>query len=126
MDSSTTSALAAYRFVDLVTYRRDGRAVSTPVLFVPHGQRLLVRISRRSGKFRRLQHSDLVEIAGCDSRGRRLADGVAGHARILDHDAVAPALRSLHRRYPIAGRLFTAFRWLRCEPDVILEVEPRG
>ena len=115
-------AVATARFIDLVTYRRTGVPVGTPVLFVSDGDRLLVRVAHDAGKLKRLRHTAAVEVAPSDSRGRRLGPSTHGRARILEAEAVAPALRALHARYRIAGPLFTWLRHLRGKRDVIVEI----
>ena len=114
--------LADARFIDLVTYRRDGTAVGTPVLFADAEGRLLVRTAHDAGKLKRLAHTATVDVAPCDSRGRRLGAAVRGTARVLGPDAVGPALASLHAKHRIAGPLFTAVRHIRGKRDVIIEI----
>jgi PPOX class probable F420-dependent enzyme len=118
----SVDALATARVINLVTYRRTGIPVGTPVLFVPDGDRLLVRVAHDAGKLKRLRHTAAVEVARSDSRGRRLGPSIHGRARILETDAVDPALRALHARYRIAGQLFTWLRHLRGKRDVIVEI----
>lgn len=119
---ASVDALATARFIDLVTYRRTGVPVGTPVLFVPDGDRLLVRVAHDAGKLKRLRHTAVVEVAPSDSRGRRLGPSTHGRARILEAEAVDPALRALHARYRIAGQLFTWLRHLRGKRDIIVEI----
>ena len=118
----SVDALATARFIDLVTYRRTGVPVGTPVWFVPDGDRLLVRVAHDAGKLKRLRHTAAVEVAPSDSRGRRLGPSIHGRARILEAEAVDPALRALHARYRIAGQLFTWLRHLCGKRDVIVEI----
>ncbi len=115
-------ALADARFIDLVTFRRTGESVGTPVLFTIDGERLLVRTAHDAGKLKRLAHTTRVELAPCDSRGHRIGSARQGHARILGPEAAAQTLARLHARYRVAGPLFTAIRHLRGKRDVIIEV----
>jgi PPOX class probable F420-dependent enzyme len=117
------TTLADARFIDLVTFRRTGEPVGTPVLFVADGERLLVRTAHDAGKLKRLRHTSAVEVAPCDQRGRRLGPAISGRARILGPDAVGPALARLHAKHRVAGPLFTAMRHLRGKGDVIIEIE---
>jgi PPOX class probable F420-dependent enzyme len=120
--STPRVGLADARFISLVTYRRTGEPVATPVLFVFDGDRLLVRTAHDAGKLKRLAHTSHVEVAPCDQRGRTLGPAIRGEGRILAGDAVAPALARLHARYRIAGPLFTTLRHLRGKRDVIIEI----
>lgn len=120
--ASADVALADARFIDLVTFRRTGEAVGTPVLFAIDGDRLLVRTAQDAGKLKRLRHTSRVEVAPCDQRGRRLGAAIPGWARVLGPDAIAPALSMLHAKHRVAGPLFTALRHVRGKRDVIVEI----
>ena len=122
MAVSTIDTLVEARFIDFVTYRRDGTAVATPVIFVEGHDGLLVRVAHDSGKLKRLRHSNRVNIAACDQRGHRLGPPLSGQARILGPDAIKPALSALHSKYPIAGPLFTMLRRIQGSRNVIIEV----
>ncbi|MCU1363912.1 MAG: putative F420-dependent enzyme [Acidimicrobiaceae bacterium] len=64
-------AWAEGKYVLLTTYRRDGRAVSTPVWVVGLDQgRVGFTTSSGSGKYKRLRHTDRVTVQPCDVRGR--------------------------------------------------------
>ena len=103
-------SLSQARFIDLVTYRRNGKPVGTPVVFVETPDGLVVRTAHNSGKLKRLRHDNRVEVARCNHRGRRTGAPLSGHARILGEEAVKPTLRLLHAKYPFSGRLFTLIR----------------
>ena len=79
-------ALADARFIDLVTFRRTGEPVGTPVLFVLDDDRLLVRTAHDAGKLKRLAHTAAVEVTPSDSRGRHLGSTLSGTARVLGPD----------------------------------------
>jgi uncharacterized protein len=114
--------LRAARFIELVTFRRTGPKVGTPVLFVSDGHRLLVRTAAESGKLKRLAHTARVEVTPSDQRGRHLGATIQGTARVLPVEAVRPTLAKLHARYRIAGPLFSFVRRIRHQDDVIIEI----
>ncbi len=121
--STSEIALAEARFIDLITFRRTGEPVGTPVLFVLDADRLLVRTAAASGKLKRLRHTARVELAPSDQRGRHLGPTVQATARILGPDAVRLTLARLHARYRIAGPLFSLVRRVRGQADVIIEIQ---
>jgi uncharacterized protein len=110
------------RFIDLVTFRRTGEAVGTPVLFVQDGDRLRLRTAAGTGKLKRLAHTASVEVAPADSHGRHLGATLSGTARVLGDDAIAPTLAAIHAKHRIAGPIATFIRHRRGERDVIVEV----
>jgi len=125
---STTSTTAVPRsldtagFIAVTTFRRSGDAVSTPVLFVLDGDRILVRTAQDSGKVKRIAANPAVLVAPSDARGRPTGEAVAGTARILGPEATSPVLASLRQKHSIAVPLFSAIRRLRGQEDVILAI----
>jgi len=57
-------------YVNLVTFRRDGRGVETPVWFVVLDGKLYVFTDGTSAKVKRLRATGRVKIAPCGVRGR--------------------------------------------------------
>jgi PPOX class probable F420-dependent enzyme len=118
----TGTGLDRAGFIDLVTFRRTGAPVSTPVLFVQDGDRLLVRTAHDAGKLKRLAHTSRVEVTPSDQRGRHRGVTTTGTARILGPEAVAPMLSALHAKHRFAGPVSTAMRHLRGQRDVVIEI----
>ena len=121
MATESTAALYKASFIDLVTYRRDGRPVSTPMLSVPRGGKILLRTHHTAGKLKRLRSNTEVEVAPMDWRLRRVAPGTPGTAAILPGEATAECLELLHRRHGLRGRAATWLRHLHGR-DVFIEV----
>jgi PPOX class probable F420-dependent enzyme len=99
-DIALVGTLAAARYAQLRTYRRDGEGVDTPIWFYVDGDTLYFR-TKVGPKTRRLTEDPRVELWPCDHRGR-YADAtptVAGTASILEGQAAEAADRALHRRY---------------------------
>ncbi len=88
------------KYLNLVTYRRSGTAVSTPVWFVEEGGVLYVRTPARSGKVKRLRNDPRVRLVPSDGRGNPKGAWVDGRARIVADGAEAErANRLVHRKY---------------------------
>jgi len=86
IDLSTADAKSLDRapYISLVTYRRDGRAVATPVWHAEREGRLYVFTEAASGKVKRLRREPKVRLARCDVRGRLRGDWWAGRARVVE------------------------------------------
>ena len=97
--------LAPEKYISLTTYRRDGRAVATPVWMVRDGDALAVWTAGDSGKVKRLRHNDQVTVAPCDARGRTHGAAVPGRARLLDTAGTDEVRDLLKRKYGLLGRL---------------------
>jgi uncharacterized protein len=91
----------------LVTYRRDGTPVPTPVWAAEADGLLYVRSERASGKAKRLRRDPRMLIAPCTVRGRPLGAPLEASARVLD--TVEEELRAegaLSSRYGLGRALF--------------------
>jgi PPOX class probable F420-dependent enzyme len=100
--------IARSAYISLVTYRRDGTPVPTPVWAAVDGEELLVWTRDDSWKVKRLRRDQRVRVTPCDVRGG-LADGavpVEGKARLLEgRDQVGRAREALARKYGLRFRL---------------------
>ncbi len=124
MPAIIANDLAGAPFIDLITFRKDGRGVNTTVLAASRDRVLRIRTHHTAGKLKRLRLNAAVEMVPLDSRGRPVGRAQCGTGRILPDDETAGSLRLLHRRHPIAGRIGTWMRHLRGMRDVIIQVNP--
>jgi uncharacterized protein len=109
----------------LVTFRRDGTPVATPVWAARGGAKLCVRSVRGSGKVRRLRADARVLLAPCTARGRPTGPPFEARARVLAREDELAAEHALRDAY---GRVRALFEWtvdaLRVDM-CYLEIEPR-
>ncbi|MCF3146579.1 PPOX class F420-dependent oxidoreductase [Streptomyces platensis] len=101
-------AVARSPYVSLVTFRRNGTPVATPVWAVAEGTELLVWTRDDSWKVKRLRHDPRVTVTPCDVRGR-IAEGaraVEGTARLLEGaDGLVRVRKAMARKYGLRFRL---------------------
>ena len=102
---SDAAALAAASYVALVSYRRDGTPVSTPVWVVGHGSGLAIWTPRKTWKVKRIERNPAVTVAPCRFRGELLGPAVAGRARIMSDDETARLRPMMARKYGVTGWL---------------------
>jgi len=74
---------AAAECIDLVTRRRDGREVATPVWFVLWEDRPCLRTATRFGKVKRIRNDPAVRYAACDWHGAVSGAWHAGIAELI-------------------------------------------
>ncbi len=116
--TSETDRLAAERYVVLTTFRRDGRAVPTPVWVAGDGGELLLWSVRKAGKVKRIRNDGRVEVQACDVRGQKTHGAkVSGQARLLDAGDTERARQAIGRKYGITGRVTMFFSKLRGPAD---------
>lgn len=78
------SGLQRSKYALLVTFRKDGTAVPTPVWFaLLDDEHFVVRTEERTAKVRRLRRDARARVFPSDPRGKPLGPGVEGVARVL-------------------------------------------
>jgi PPOX class probable F420-dependent enzyme len=98
--------LAGAKYVELTTFRRDGRAVATPVHIVTDGDVAFFRTWDVAGKAKRLRHTSAVRVAPSTFRGRPRGPAIRAEAYQLEGGASQRAARLLARKHPVLhGRL---------------------
>src|SRR5258708_35836869 len=102
---STVDTLGAAQYALVTTYRKDGRAVPTPVWVVRDGDDLAIWTVPDSGKVKRIRRDGTVLVGPCDLRGRPTGDQVAGHATVMAPAETERGRELLRRKYGLMGRL---------------------
>lgn len=110
--SSALDVLAAARYVLLVTYRRSGAPVPTPVWCARSGDELWVWSNPAAGKIKRIRGNPAVLVAPCSMRGDPRGPGLPMVARRLPDDEVPGVLGVLARKYGLIG-------WLTLAPNLV-------
>jgi PPOX class probable F420-dependent enzyme len=85
----------------LVTYKRDGTPVGTPVSIAVEGERAFVRTWDTAWKFRRIRNNPEVEVAPSTARGKPTGPAIRARARVLEGEESAYAGRLLARKHPV-------------------------
>ncbi|SIQ62219.1 PPOX class F420-dependent oxidoreductase [Micromonospora avicenniae] len=101
----TLDRLSAEKYILLTTFRRDGRAVPTPVWSVRDGDGLAVWTAADSGKVKRIRNNGTVTVAPCDVRGRPQGASVPAHATLYDQAGSLRIRGLLKHKYRLLGRL---------------------
>src|SRR5919107_3044626 len=102
---ATLEQLGAEKYVLLTTFRRDGRAVPTPLWVVPDGPGLGFWTPSGTGKLKRIRNSGRVTVQPCDVRGNPHGAALEAHASIGDADDLMRICEGLKRKYGLIGRL---------------------
>ena len=125
--SAKFSELDREAYINLATFRRDGRAVQTPVWFARRGERLYVFTEGAAGKVKRLRNGPRARVAACNALGRLRGDWIEARGRVVDdaktvHDAYA----ALHAKYGWQMKMIDFWSRLagRFDKRAIVELEP--
>ncbi len=102
-------ALATSKYLRLVTYRRDGSPVSTPIWFVLDSPDLLAWTGARTGKVRRIRANPQARMATCTFRGRPTSTERTATVQLLDPTTDGDRIEQLLlRKYGWQKRLVDA------------------
>ncbi|MBZ5627450.1 MAG: PPOX class F420-dependent oxidoreductase [Acidobacteriia bacterium] len=111
------SHLRGRKYIDLVTFRKSGVPVHTPVWFADENGKLYIFSRAHAGKMKRIRNNPRVEIAPSTIRGRALGPYVAATARVAaDQNAARQAIRG---KYWLAR-----IPWLWSKDNVYVELSP--
>jgi PPOX class probable F420-dependent enzyme len=103
VSTATTPALARLvrqKTVLVTSYRRDGRAVGTPVSLAVDGDHAYVRSFQKAGKTRRIRHNPRVDVAPSTARGVPTGPAIQATARRMEGAESRHAARLLARKHP--------------------------
>src|SRR4028118_2362945 len=84
MDVEKLAPFSNQKYLNLVTYRKSGTAVSTPLWFVEDRGVLYVRTPAKAGKVKRLRSNPQVRVVPSDRHGNQKGVWIDGQARLVD------------------------------------------
>ena len=95
------------KYVALVTFRKCGEPVNTPVWFAEVGESFGVITDNNVGKVKRIRNNSRVTITPCDMRGTHLdgASTLPATARVVSGEEASRVRKAIRRKYPLAYRL---------------------
>jgi PPOX class probable F420-dependent enzyme len=105
-ETSGFGDLEGHRHVLLVTFRRSGEPVPTPVWFGLADGKVYARSEARVGKVKRIRANPRVLVAPCDSRGKPLGPAAEGRARILAPEEEPAAERAIQAGFGLGRRMY--------------------
>ncbi|HEU4327913.1 MAG TPA: PPOX class F420-dependent oxidoreductase [Roseiflexaceae bacterium] len=115
--SDPFAALEGQQFMNLITFRKSGQPVATPVWFAREGNRLYVMTALDTGKVKRVRNSPRVELAPSDRRGTPLGPVFPARAQLLPEGAETRRADAL---------LTQKYGWMKRMFDLMARVSGRG
>jgi PPOX class probable F420-dependent enzyme len=117
--------LSGHSYCLVVTYKRSGEPVPTPVWFGVDGQgKLYFRTFAPSVKVKRIRNQPRVRVAPCTMRGKPKGAAAEGTARILGPHEEAHAEQAIQSNYGLFRRIYE--RTGGNADAVYVEVTPAG
>lgn len=113
------------RYISLMSFKRDGGGVETPVWTAPLDGKLVVFTAKSSFKVKRIGKNPKVRVARCDARGKLLGPWVDGTCAIIEDPAhTARMMDAIGRKYGLQARVLNFFSTLagRVKDRAYLEI----
>jgi uncharacterized protein len=105
--TGTFDRLRGHKYALVVTFKKDGSAVPTPIWFgLDADGRLYFRTGADVAKVRRIRNRPRVFVAPCTVRGKPLGPSVEGTARVLGPADKERAETAIQSNYGLGRRLY--------------------
>ncbi len=113
-------------YVNLATFRRNGKEVRTPVWIAGTDRLYYVFSAASAGKVKRIRANGRVKLAACNARGKISSEWLEGRGRIVSEpEVIQGAHEMLRRKYRWGMRIGDFFAKLsgRDQERAFLEIE---
>ena len=118
------AVLQGQQYMNLITFRKNGQPVATPVWLAQEGSRIYVMTGMDSGKIKRIRQTSRVQVAPSDRRGTPLGPAVWGTARLIEGTQAKHANHLLTEKYGMLKRIFDLASKLRPNMRAFVEIVP--
>jgi PPOX class probable F420-dependent enzyme len=99
MASGALALLEDHNYINLETFKKDGRSVVTPVWFMVDGQNVIVVTTSDTGKAKRTKNNAAVRIMPSGFSGEPKGDWIKGSARFANPDEMKKAFELRGKKY---------------------------
>jgi PPOX class probable F420-dependent enzyme len=105
-----TTPLDDARYINLLSFKKDGSGVETPVWTAPLDGKLVVFTAGDSYKVKRIRRNPTIRVARCDVRGKVLGPWLDGTCILVeDAEQQGRIMEALGRKYGLQVRLLNFF-----------------
>jgi uncharacterized protein len=118
------SSLEGHKYCLLVTYKRSGEPVPTPVWFGLAEGSVYIRSEADAAKVARIRRDPRARLAPCTVRGKPLGPPTEGRARVLTRPEQARAEAALQANYGRGRRAYEGLADAFGVQGVYIEIAP--
>ncbi len=113
-DSNSAQVLKTAKYVSLITFRKSGEPVRSPVWFVQFGENpnsYGVITETDAGKVKRIRANSKIEVQVCDVKGRVEANvpKFSGVARLVTGEQAVAVRKAIAKQYGLTYKLFSVY-----------------
>lgn len=113
-DGSSAQVLKSAKYVSLITFRKSGEPVRSPVWFARFGENRNsygVITETNAGKVKRIRANSKIEIQVCDIKGGVEPDAqkFSGVAHLVNGAEAVAVRKAISKRYGLTYKLFSIY-----------------
>lgn len=127
MNNNRLTLFENEKYINLTTFRKNGKAIPTAVWFVVHNNLLYVGTGGQTGKAKRIRANGRAQIAPSDARGNAQNDLVPAVGRqVNDADMTGMIQAALREKYGLqywVMNMMSPLRRNRIGDQVVIELE---
>jgi PPOX class probable F420-dependent enzyme len=119
MSSDIITPFLDEKYLNLETYRKNGRAVRTPVWFVIDNGIIYVTTPSTTGKIKRLNHNKNIRIVPSNMKGIPKGNWVDATAYFVNETETSQAIKLRKKKYGLMAKLIGLSVYRKGKPAVI-------
>ena len=113
------------QYINLLSFKKDGSGVETPVWAAPLDGKLVIFTAGESYKVKRVRRNAKVRVARCDARGKLLGPWLDGSCAIVEDKAKqVRVMDAINAKYGLQAKVLNFFSTIagRAKRRAFLEV----
>ena len=122
--NNNDNSLETGKYICILTYKKNGDGVSTPVWFIRKDNKIYIRTSNQSGKVKRIKNNNNVSYALCNISGRIKGEGHSGVAKI-EPDVNKMIFAKITEKYGLIAQIINILYKIKKMEIIIISIESR-
>jgi PPOX class probable F420-dependent enzyme len=118
--SGAQSVLSGHKYINLETFKKDGKGVVTPVWFTVDDENIFVVTRSGTGKVKRIRNNGSVRIMPSGFRGEPKGEWYDAKARFATEEELKKALDLRSKKYGFRAKIAGAFSSGKGDPVAIV------
>jgi uncharacterized protein len=113
-----------HHYLALITFRKSGAPVVTPVWFIHQSDHVVIWTSVNSGKAKRLRNNPLVRLGPSNHGGKLLGNIIQGQASFVPEHEAAGLKQAFQAKYGWLYGLFALIWKLQRQAHTYIKIAP--
>jgi uncharacterized protein len=120
LENNNLIQFSNHRYINLESYKKNGKAVRTPVWFVEDKGVIYVRTDQNSGKMKRVHNNNHILIVPSDFRGKPKGSWIEAEINIASTNEKAKANKLLDQKYGLQAKILKLiYKIKRIKPTIV-------